>query len=110
MNPAARIAFVAALAVLSACGAAHLGPHNGVATREALAAQRASEPGQPPTFGADVAHGALAAERHSDRGAPGATASGPSSGGGVAGAPPAASGSSSGAWPGASGGIKLEAR
>ncbi len=90
---------------VAACRHQHLGPDTGVAYREALDAQRESEPSREPTFGADVAHGTMAA-RKGGKGA--GSSSTPAASEALV--VPMTSTSSSGAWPGASGNISLEAK
>lgn len=105
MKPTVVLATLALLLV-PACRIAHLGKDHGVAFHGAREAQRTSDPGRTPTFGADDAKGTLAARRDAGGGDDGAAA--PASL--VVPMPAPTSSSSSGAWPGATGNITLEAK
>ena len=99
-----RSILFASLVVVTACSQAHLGPDTNVAYREALAAQRESDPKHSPEFGADDAHTTNAARRGEK---PKGAAAPTSSGGSFLQTTPI---TSSGAWQGAKGNMSLEAK
>jgi hypothetical protein len=92
--------------LLAGCRTPHLGPDTNVASREAFAAQRASDPERTPTFGVDDARSTNAARRTDKGKAGGSTMPAP----GSILMPVSSSTGAAGAWPGARAPISLEAR
>jgi hypothetical protein len=95
------------LVVVTGCRKAHLGDDQTLATRNAFAAQVASEPKQTPTFGADDADATLRARRRVSGQAGSSTNPAPGS---ITMPTIPMGGDSSGAWQGAKAPISLEAK
>jgi hypothetical protein len=106
-----RKALFASVALLAACRTQHLGADTNVASREAWAAQRESDPEKTPTFTSDDAKRTNSVRRGEQK-QPGT----PSVSAGAALLPAAimsstgSNGGGGGAWPGAKGNISLEAK
>ncbi|MDX2090214.1 MAG: hypothetical protein SFX73_20310 [Kofleriaceae bacterium] len=104
-----RTILFASVALLSACRTRHLSPDTNVASREAWAAQRQSDPEKTPTFGADDAKRTNAVRRGDPKQGGGTTVTS-----GAALLPGAimstTNGGGAGQWPGAKGNITLEAK